>query len=50
VASHVVLQDIKLFLARRYALEHSTIQLEPADCADPDHAVLDARAHRRSVR
>jgi cobalt-zinc-cadmium efflux system protein len=50
VAAHVVLQDIKLFLARRYALEHSTIQLEPADCADPDHAVLDAPAHRRSVR
>ena len=50
VASHVVLQDIKLFLARRYALEHSTIQLEPADCADPDHAILDARVHRRGVR
>lgn len=29
-----VLEEIKVFLARRYALEHSTIQLEPADCAD----------------
>lgn len=29
-----VLEEIKLFLARRYALEHSTIQIEPADCAD----------------
>ena len=47
---HLVLQEIKVFLARRYAIEHSTIQLEPADCADPDHAVLDARMHRRGVR
>ena len=47
---HLVLQEIKVFLARRYAIEHSTIQLEPADCADPDHAVLDARVHRRGVR
>lgn len=46
----LVLQEIKVFLARRYAIEHSTIQLEPADCADPDHAVLDARVHRRGVR
>jgi hypothetical protein len=23
-----------VFLSRRYALEHSTIQLEAADCAD----------------
>lgn len=30
----VVLGEIKRFLAERYALEHSTIQLEPADCAD----------------
>jgi hypothetical protein len=30
----LVLQDIKVFLSRRYALEHSTIQLEAADCAD----------------
>jgi cobalt-zinc-cadmium efflux system protein len=29
-----VLSEIKRFLAERYALEHSTIQLEPADCAD----------------
>jgi cobalt-zinc-cadmium efflux system protein len=32
--SAVVLADIKVFLSRRYALEHSTIQLEAADCAD----------------
>ena len=32
--SAIVLQDIKVFLSRRYALEHSTIQLEAADCAD----------------
>lgn len=32
----LVLGEIKRFLAERYALEHSTIQLEPADCAD-DH-------------
>ncbi|HEY7377363.1 MAG TPA: cation diffusion facilitator family transporter, partial [Steroidobacteraceae bacterium] len=32
--SAAVLQDIKLFLSRRYALEHSTIQLEAADCVD----------------
>jgi cobalt-zinc-cadmium efflux system protein len=32
--SSIVLQDIKVFLSRRYALEHSTIQLEAADCAD----------------
>jgi cobalt-zinc-cadmium efflux system protein len=49
-SSQLVLQEIKVFLARRYAIEHSTIQLEPADCADPDHAVLDARVHRRGVR
>jgi cobalt-zinc-cadmium efflux system protein len=49
-SSHMVLREIKVFLARRYALEHSTIQLEPADCADPDHAVVDARAHRRGAR
>jgi cobalt-zinc-cadmium efflux system protein len=30
----IVLQEIKTFLSRRYALEHSTIQLEAADCAD----------------
>ena len=30
----LVLQEIKIFLSRRYALEHSTIQLEAADCAD----------------
>jgi Co/Zn/Cd efflux system component len=30
----VVLAEIKHFLAERYALEHSTIQIEPADCAD----------------
>ena len=33
-APAIVLQDIKAFLLRRYALEHSTIQLEAADCAD----------------
>ncbi len=33
----LVLQEIKIFLARRYSLEHSTIQLEPADCADSEH-------------
>jgi cobalt-zinc-cadmium efflux system protein len=33
-APAIVLRDIKVFLSRRYALEHSTIQLEPADCAD----------------
>jgi cobalt-zinc-cadmium efflux system protein len=33
-APAIVLRDIKAFLSRRYALEHSTIQLEPADCAD----------------
>jgi cobalt-zinc-cadmium efflux system protein len=49
-AQHLVLQEIKLFLARRYALEHSTIQLEPADCADPDHAVLESRVQRRGTR
>jgi cobalt-zinc-cadmium efflux system protein len=48
--TQVVLQEIKVFLARRYALEHSTIQLEPADCADPDHAVLEARVHRHGTR
>jgi cobalt-zinc-cadmium efflux system protein len=48
-AAHVVLQEIKLFLASRYALEHSTIQLEPADCADPDHAV-EAHMHRHAAR
>ncbi len=47
----LVLQEIKVFLARRYALEHSTIQLEPADCADPDHAVLpDERVQRWGAR
>lgn len=49
-SQHLVLQEIKVFLAKRYALEHSTIQLEPADCADPDHAVLDAHVHRRGAR
>ncbi len=45
----LVLQEIKLFLARRYALDHSTIQLEPADCADPEHpAVPHAQRPRRS--
>lgn len=34
VVPAIVLQDIKVFLSRRYALEHSTIQLEAADCAD----------------
>ena len=33
-APAIVLQEIKVFLSRRYALEHSTIQLEAADCAD----------------
>jgi cobalt-zinc-cadmium efflux system protein len=33
-----VLQEIKAFLARRYALDHSTIQLEPDDCADRTRA------------
>ena len=33
-APAIVLQDIKAFLLRRYALEHSTIQLEASDCAD----------------
>ncbi len=33
-APAIVLQDIKVFLSRRYAVEHSTIQLEAADCAD----------------
>jgi cobalt-zinc-cadmium efflux system protein len=33
-SSEIVLVEIKKFLAKRYALEHSTIQLEPADCAD----------------
>jgi cobalt-zinc-cadmium efflux system protein len=33
-APAIVLQDIKAFLSRRYSLEHSTIQLEAADCAD----------------
>ena len=33
-----LLEEIKTFLARRYALEHSTIQLEPADCADRTRA------------
>lgn len=49
-SQHLVLQEIKVFLAKRYALEHSTIQLEPANCADPDHAVLDAHVHRRGAR
>ena len=48
-SSDVVLQEIKVFLAKRYAIDHSTIQLEPADCADPDHAVLDARTQRRGT-
>lgn len=33
-----VLQGIKVFLARRYALEHSTIQIERDDCADKARA------------
>jgi cobalt-zinc-cadmium efflux system protein len=33
-APAIVLQDIKAFLSRRYALEHSTIQLEASDCPD----------------
>jgi cobalt-zinc-cadmium efflux system protein len=33
-----VLEEIKAFLARRYALEHSTIQLEPDACADRTRA------------
>ena len=49
-SAHLVLQEIKVFLARRYSIEHSTIQLEPADCADPDHVVVDARMHRRGAR
>jgi cobalt-zinc-cadmium efflux system protein len=30
----VVLGEIKSFLSARYALEHSTIQIEPAECVD----------------
>lgn len=30
----VVLAEIKSFLLARYALDHSTIQIEPAECAD----------------
>lgn len=33
-----VLEEIKAFLARRYALDHSTIQLEPDACADKTRA------------
>jgi len=35
-SSDLVLAEIKAFLSARYALDHSTIQLEPAECAD-DH-------------
>jgi cobalt-zinc-cadmium efflux system protein len=49
-STQVVLREMKAFLARRYALEHSTIQIEPADCVDPDHAVVhDVRIHRRGA-
>ncbi len=51
VSPQLVLQEIKVFLAHQYALEHSTIQLERAGCADPDHAAVhDARLHRRGAR
>lgn len=36
-SAELVLAEIKTFLSVRYALEHSTIQIEPAGCAD-DHA------------
>jgi cobalt-zinc-cadmium efflux system protein len=35
-SSALVLAEIKSFLSKRYALDHSTIQLEPAECADED--------------
>jgi cobalt-zinc-cadmium efflux system protein len=45
-----VLREIKAFLSRRYALEHSTIQLEPAQCADDDadDSSMHASKHRHA--
>ncbi|HEU4529718.1 MAG TPA: cation diffusion facilitator family transporter [Steroidobacteraceae bacterium] len=39
-ATATVLAEIKQFLAARYGLDHSTIQLEPADCADTARAAI----------
>jgi cobalt-zinc-cadmium efflux system protein len=33
---HAALADIKAVLVREYGIEHSTVQLELADCVDPD--------------
>lgn len=44
-AAGLVLAQIKAFLAQRYGLDHSTIQIEQAECAD-HHSAESARLRR----